>query len=643
MSAPTPATLALLATLADARATYGLRHDDYARYRAFCTRRIQRLRAASGMRQAKGRAGKYDPKPINAETANDIKHVLALVFTVDRYWAYAMDLAEQAKLVDEVSANQKRRHMLKKLKLAASSAEHLEQVIVELAKRAKDTDGAEDATLQFSLTDVLEVRAYAHEMNGRYLFEKHLWQEALDHFLGAKSVYENIAKVTPDATHAALCQSAMDVLDPQLRYCTYHLSKRGHDVDALVELIASGRRANPDADHFQRELDALLATSDTTDSAATTLTFLGTTVTVRNAAVARAIAQARDLADSVPLIEPNQRVPVLQTLITTLLHAEKLARKDLDADVAAKQKVATSTADSTTRGLQVTHTYLAYARRIFTAHRNLALLADRAAEDADRARAAALPAAASTMAASAPTTKKRLSENVRLFDNILANLAEARALPHVAADARACAAIDARAIEFRARRARDLALAYVSAGKYPDAKAVFARAVEHLDSIDLDAEEGVEWGDAPALPTANGGLATLRADLEGRAAWTDSMRVLAPVRDAAAPPVSHAPAAARTVLDGASNAMPVVRVHPLPVPAKPVFFDLAFNAIEFPDLGAEQEVTEKRAEGKRAAKTDAVKVVKQEQAEAEKEEEVPVEQEAKPLLAGWFGGLWGRK
>ncbi|KNE60705.1 hypothetical protein AMAG_06067 [Allomyces macrogynus ATCC 38327] len=642
MSTPTPAALALLATLADARATYGLRHDDYARYRAFCTRRIQRLRAASGMRQAKGRAGKYDPKPINAETANDLKHVLALVFTVDRYWAYAMDLAEQAKLVDEVSANQKRRHMLKKLKLAASSAGHLEQVVVELAKRAKDTaDGGKEAALQFSLTDVLEVRAYAHEMNGRYLFEKHLWQEALDHFLGAKSVYENIAKVTPDATHAALCQSAMDVLDPQLRYCTYHLSKRGHDVDALVELIASGRRANPDADHFQRELDALLATSDTTDSAATTLTFLGTAVAVRNAAVARAIAQARDLADSVPLIEPNQRVPVLQTLITALLAAEKLARKDLDADQAAKQKVATSTADSTTRGLQVTHTYLAYARRIFTAHRNLALLADRAAEDADRAKAAALPAAASTTAPSAPTTKKRLAENVRLYDNLLANLAEARALPHVAADARACAAIDARAIEFRARRARDLALAYVSAGKFADAKAVFSRAVEHLDSI--DDTDGVEWGDAPALPTADGSVAILRADLEGRAAWTDAMRVLAPVRDAAVPPVSHAPAAARAVLDGASNAMPVVRVHPLPVPAKPVFFDLAFNAIEFPNLlgGAGQEAPDKRAEGKQRVAKAADAVLVEEVVEKEKEE-VMVE-EAKPLLAGWFGGLWGRK
>ncbi|KNE64276.1 hypothetical protein AMAG_09308 [Allomyces macrogynus ATCC 38327] len=639
MSATAPAALALLATLADARATYGLRHDDYARYRAFCTRRIQRLRAASGMRQAKGRAGKYDPKPITAETANDLKHVLALVFTVDRYWAYAMDLAEQAKLVDEVSANQKRRHMLKKLKLAASSAEHLEQVVVELAKQAKNTDGGEDATLLFNLTDVLEVRAYAHEMHGRYLFEKHLWQEALDHFLGAKSIYENIAKVTPDATHAALCQSAMDVLDPQLRYCTYHLSKRGHDVDALVELIASGRRAAVDADHFQRELDALLATSDNTDSAATTLTFLETTVTVRNAAVARAIAQARDLADSVPLIDANQRVPVLQTLITTLLAAEKLARKDLDADQAAKQKVATSTADSTTRGLQVTHTYLAYARRIFTAHRNLALLADRAAEDADRARAAALPAAALTTAPSAPTTKKRLAENVRLYDNILANLAEARALPHVASDARACAAIDVRTAEFRARRARDLALAYVSAGKYADAKAVSARGIEHLDSV--EETEAAEWGDAPALPTADEDVATLRADLEGCGPWTDAMRVLAPVRDAPVPPVSHAPVAARAVLDGASNTMPVVRVHPLPVPAKPVFFDLAFNAIEFPDLGAGQEA-EKRVETKRAAKAaDAVKVV--EEVVVEKEEVVVEKEGAKPLLAGWFGGLWGRK
>ncbi|KAI9183720.1 signal recognition particle subunit srp68 [Blastocladiella emersonii ATCC 22665] len=704
-------SLALLATLAEARQTYGLRHDDYERYRSFCTRRIQRLRAASGLCQQAGKV--FEKKPIELATVADPRHVLALAFTTERYWAHASDLLEQAKVVDSVSANQKRRHALKKLKNAAASAEKLELIVTELARRAADATADADAVnpdLTFHVTDVLEARAYARTMVGRHLVEKHAWQDALDSFVSAKSLYENLAKLcADDHTHAALAQAAIDAVEPQVRYCMYTLAKRGQDVDALVRLIQSQPATGSD-DALQQELDTMLqaataaTAADATRGGQVGLTFLGEPVPVRSQPIARLVLQARELEAGIAKLDARaQKLAAYQTLISALIQAERLAQRDVAANAEAALKVSTSTASTAATTLQNVAAALAYARRVHTAQRNLLLLDAKANEPhangapftvasaalrqpkgakgaagkdgaavrrrnrSDRAQDATAETATGTSSSSSAATTKHYTETIRLLETVLQNLTEIADLAPIATHPVGSAAVDQAVRRFRAMRSRQIAIAYAAEHQWAESRAAARAGIAHLaenrtntDVLASAGDDVVEAMFEPAVPTlADAALAELEADLTARAgAYTTAQQLLAEAgkgkakggkADAdtaaagpdAATPLSHALFSVRPATEG--TVLQAARPRPLPMPAKPVFFDLAYNEIDFPDLDAVDEAPVHQQQQAREtpkakpAKTQAAKKSAAAPAQAKQEEE------SASGITGWLGGLWGRK
>ena len=73
----------------------GLRHADYARYRAYCTRKLRRLRCARliGLRQGTGKRWRSLPALLAAEgIAYEPRHLQLLLFQAERAWAHCQEL-----------------------------------------------------------------------------------------------------------------------------------------------------------------------------------------------------------------------------------------------------------------------------------------------------------------------------------------------------------------------------------------------------------------------------------------------------------------------------------------------------------------------------------------------------------------------
>lgn len=148
--------------------SHGVRHDDYAQYHGYCTRRLSRLSHLKDAKKYLVASNKFATvKPPDfkggrhafcsrmpdtlGESATHVPHVNVLWYLLvlsERSWAYANELSRQHK---------RRQQVLAKLRRAT----HWAQLLLEKAKVAGDA-----STIQ-------ECEAYASWMNANYALEKY--------------------------------------------------------------------------------------------------------------------------------------------------------------------------------------------------------------------------------------------------------------------------------------------------------------------------------------------------------------------------------------------------------------------------------------------------------------------------------------
>lgn len=74
----------------NAQSQNGLKHGDFFRYRKYCAKKIKKFRATLKFSYGKGK--KFQFKDITETHPNDAKILHVLLFEIEYYWAYAMDL-----------------------------------------------------------------------------------------------------------------------------------------------------------------------------------------------------------------------------------------------------------------------------------------------------------------------------------------------------------------------------------------------------------------------------------------------------------------------------------------------------------------------------------------------------------------------
>ena len=222
-------SLAILESVKTAQAQNGLRHADFSRYRAYCARRLRRLRTAKRVQLTCGKGTAYVSRPVTADNATDVRHLLLIVFSAERSWA----ASRVAKLAAKASADTSSRAggasgnalRLRRARVRARAAAAAAASLVEIARAVADA------------RTVLEAEAYAAWLSGESAVESEDWSRALADLGRATSVYTELERVSSRRDRELFAERLSDV-ESLARHARYQQIRAGG-----VSSVAAARAA----------------------------------------------------------------------------------------------------------------------------------------------------------------------------------------------------------------------------------------------------------------------------------------------------------------------------------------------------------------------------------------------------------------
>lgn len=280
------------------------------------------------------------------EAIDDPRYLHLFIFDIERAWAYAMELKQDAS---SSSGLRKRHHWIKRLKRASAIAQTLRGLC---EKYNVDT------------RTLLHVKAYCETMTGYLFFEQEAWQEALNAFISARTIYDRFAATLNNARQEALCNSAIDEIDPNIRFCAYKLNNgavsSSGDMAALVNELQGQQPPDLDA-HFSAIQTDDASQSQSQRQQASHLQWRERHCPIKHDGLAQLLAKAQASASLLDENDTNQDAvaPFEQTL-ADWADAEKVAKKVIREDKAATAEVTSSKSAKSTEDLQCIYAYVAY-------------------------------------------------------------------------------------------------------------------------------------------------------------------------------------------------------------------------------------------------------------------------------------------
>lgn len=536
-----PFSLKVLKIIKEFQNLHGLKHDDYQRYRQYCTRRLQRM--YKGLKFTHG-SKKFQNKKITPEfLVKDIRYLQIILVRAERAWAYAMDLKQFAN-----TESRKQVHLKAKLKKAVQYAEELEAQCVQLKC---------DTSTQ------LEAKAYCQYMKGMLQFEQGAWQAALHSFTGSRQIYDKLSHVV-DEEDSILYTQRHEEMGPKVQYCVYNL-KSG---DKVVE---------QGGDSLLNELDDLIAerAAKTTDTVAE-ISWERKTVVVKNDELKILLTQIEGQCSEVKECQSlEKKLGVYEDVLVKCRDAAQLFKE------AEKAKGVGSKAQQVEAELMTD--YLLYLRLCKTIDRFL-VMAEQVVEklrvdpeQQQRVGKAAKP-----------------EDLVRLYDIILQNYADMRDIASLEEGGVINKSIDFYTQFYRTKRCYYIAEFHLSVKKWENAIVLYDRCSDHSATTqqqlsDLSEGSGEVTTELEELNQmiysqrcsahASAFLQTQLIDEEMKSFNKDKLLA--------------------DRLEEFNISTDIPKLAKLPpdfqhIPCKPLFFDISLNHIDFPDL---EERVEKESGG----------------------------------------------
>ncbi|PKS08781.1 hypothetical protein jhhlp_003390 [Lomentospora prolificans] len=556
---------------------------DNAVYRAQLSRRLLKSRKKLGI--ATKNRGKYQKK--DEVTAEQIKenpeYVHLLLLASERAWAHAMSMRSAHMTDAKGIAGRTRSHIISRIEKAAQTAEQLVSALSDA-----EESGAKS-------TDVLEAFAYAGMMRGAANFEKQSWEKCLKNYSVSYAIYSALKTSSADSeTYRDLLS---EIIEPSIQFAAYQLK-----TPRTVPIHIIARKAFPTNNSFLvdeinerdpsvlRQGDAESKKEAGAEDVPKTLTWRSREVRIEDAAIAlawKATLAAKDaLASKIASTEaiiPKELATAYDDILAATQDAVDAAKQALD-ELRGESVPQT---DPRMQSLQITRTAVNYEMISWRIGRNRVLTGahDGALEDYSELSKRELKRRAKAKEDSKPRDVKlsrklnKLKERVALYDGALQNLEEAKALPGVPADEELTHRLMATAKYFTALKALSIARSHALTGNNPNALALLA----HAHSLVQSATPVLS--SSPPPPTRK----------------TSKSR-----------PPSRVLLAQGVKLENIVEWPPKIGL----VPAKPIFLDVAWNYIDYPD---------KRV----------VEPGKNKEEKNQKQEEARVS--SAPQKRGWFG------
>ncbi|XP_034830976.1 signal recognition particle subunit SRP68 [Maniola hyperantus] len=551
-------SLEIFRVIKDAQQQHGLRHGDYQRYRGYCSRRLRRLRKVLKIPQGDRRH--YRRRDITATHlagSNSESRLLCVpLLQAERAWAHAMQLRQEAN-----TEPRKKFHLVSRLRKACTHA----QMLLQLCEQS----GACDARTQ------LEAGAYAAWLGGALLLELQQWRPAAESLTRAQLVLEKLSAALPE-DERLIYKQKVDELKPSLRYCAYNIG----DESAAGDLVAMRGQG------LIENLDTLMAQAKESRSGVMhEVEWRGRRVTVRPEKVRLFLIALQDLAKSVagaPTVQA--KIDILENILMDCKDAITAIKEEIKND----PKLKTASKNQQMSSINYLLSYLMYLRLVRTIERNNLLV-----QQAEEARKNNVQI---------DGKKVRPQDLTRLYEIILQNYTELQQLPGFENDTAYQKEIETELKAYRAFRCYYIAQVLTGLRRFREALAMLERCstytTESLTSKLLDKQLleklRVLQKDIESCKFevhADSVLEDDDEDEESKYTSGKSFKDKKPLVDR---------------LDDYREESQVLTKNPnifkMPppmeaVPCKPLFFDLACNFIEFPNLDDKTGVANNKKQG----------------------------------------------
>ncbi|XP_037293613.1 signal recognition particle subunit SRP68 isoform X2 [Manduca sexta] len=540
VKSPKLLTLEIFRITKDSQQQHGLRHADYQRYRGYCSRRLRRLRKVLKIPQGDRRHYRRRDVTTTHLTGTNAENRLLYIplLQAERAWAHAMQLRQEAN-----TEPRKKFHLVSRLKKAYSHA----QMLLQLCE-----SGACDARTQ------LEAGAYA----------------AADSLQRARLVLDNLCHALPDDERQVYKQK-LEELKPSLRYCAYNIG----DESAAGDLVAMRGQG------LIENLDSLMAQAKESRSGVMhEVEWRGRRVTVRPEKVRLFLIALQDLDKSVANAETIQaKIDILENILMDCKDAISAIKDEIKNDPKLK-----TASESQMSSINYLLSYLMYLRLVRTVERNNLLV-----QQAEEARANNTPI---------DGKKVRPHDLTRLYEIILQNFTELQQLPGFENDAAYQNEIEIQMKAYRAFRCYYIAQVLTGLRRFREALAMLERcSLYTADSLNIKLDD-IRLVDK---------LKTLKQNIESCKFEVHADSVLEDDEDDEESKYSSGKAYKDKKplvdrLDEYREDTQVLTKNPniykIPppmeaIPCKPLFFDLACNFVEFPNLDDKTGAADNKKQG----------------------------------------------
>ncbi|OJA13896.1 hypothetical protein AZE42_09666 [Rhizopogon vesiculosus] len=506
------------------RNAYGLRYNDFTRYRKHCANRTHRLRSTLKTTHGKGREFKKLP-PLSTENIKD-GHLELLLFESERAWAYSQDLATQSlQPANEAQAGTLRHSATGRFRRAVHWSTQLLSHCQALY-----------ASSRLSAEGLMQVTIYTLILNGRFLRYRDNFEDALIQLSVARHLLDELADRAVTSRNQALATVFADEIGPEIRYCAHELGReKAYDVDAIAAELSEKHRweivEGCDALIQKFRLEGEVAGKGEGRKKLGTLMWEGQPVPVRNPELVDVllrvqeaeakITQSREPAGAESASNKGVRkgksgshgskkgVAAYDAILLALSDAEEVARKLIEAQ---QSSGSSSSSVAGTRDIHFVHAYIVYqllSRRI---QRDLLLVSALLTSHRPQA----------THLKSAKPKKEQVDARlypavVKLLDTVIQSLTQMRNLSIVDESPDLASAVEARLTFTKAKRCSYLAQCYVATKKYAEALSLIQHAAIYLretrSTLSLFSEDPVSSATPAYYPLTPSDLDSLESTI----------------------------------------------------------------------------------------------------------------------------------
>ncbi|CAG8970697.1 hypothetical protein HYALB_00003452 [Hymenoscyphus albidus] len=562
-------------------------YGDYASYRKQLSNRIHNLRKKLGL-ATKPRAKYTSKAPVTTQDiAGNQEYVHLILLTAERAWANAMSMREIHSTETKGITGSTRSHIISRLHKASTHAKILFDILLD-----QETTKATDR-------DVLEARAYVASLVGATEFEKQGWEACLRSYSEARIIYSALSTATKSEIFKDLLSNPIDV---SIRYGAYQMRMpRTVAVPSIArkffptenaKLLAQVEKLDPDV--LKEHATKSQAEDTESEMVPKTITWRSRTVNLEDAAISTALISVKTAVEK--LSETLASASAAQAKDKAAAYDDVLIFSQ-DAVDATKHAIdelvgeGVGQGDKRMQSLQITRTAVSYDMVSWRIGRNRVLVGGQ--DGADNSPGA-------HKSGKEEGTGKRLAryrERAVLYDGILQSLDSIKALPGVAADGGFTEEIEAKANYFSALKCLNIARSHALLSNLRNALALVARASEkaNLAQEHISSSMDISSDSPPNISVSASEAQFLDNLLKGEVQRYRGLVELSNVTgtDDKTKDNSYAQPLVERLHEYPSKGIDLSNLVTYPpklepVPVKPLFFDAAWNYIDYPGREVEK-------------------------------------------------------